>query len=224
MDNCFTNKRKPENILILIVEIQTYWNLKSMDKYNDNKILIADLKEGDKNAYEFLFRKYYAAMCHYAERFIKDQALAEDVVSQVFFNLFIKRKELVIQSIQPYLFFSVRNTALNQLRSRKNLSDIDDLSENDILSVNALSDYNFSSPMLHREAEMLLKNAINTLPPQCREIFLLSRNERLSHKEIAKKLGISVNTVETQMSRAIKKLSKLLGGYIRLFLLLITLF
>jgi RNA polymerase sigma-70 factor (ECF subfamily) len=91
-------------------------------------------------------------------------------------------------------------------------------------ALSALSGNDSASPILHREAEKLLEDAINTLPPQCREIFLLSRNERLSHKEIARKLGISVNTVETQMSRAIKKLSKLLGGYIRLFFLLIAWF
>jgi len=195
-----------------------------MDKYNDSKILIADLREGDKKAYEFLFRNYYAALCHYAERYIKDQSLAEDVVAQVFCNLFIKRQELVIQSIEPYLFFSVRNSALNSLRSRKNISETDKTSDYEMLPLSGLAGNDFSNPMLHREAEKLLEDAINTLPPKCREIFLLSRNERLSHKEIAKKLGISVNTVETQMSRAIKKLSKLLGDYIRLFPLLIAWF
>lgn len=195
-----------------------------MDKYNDSKILIADLREGDKKAYEFLFRNYYAALCHYAERYIKDQSLAEDVVAQVFCNLFIKRQELVIQSIEPYLFFSVRNSALNSLRSRKNISETDKTSDYEMLPLSGLAGNDFSNPMLHREAEKLLEDAINTLPPKCREIFLLSRNERLSHKEIAKKLGISVNTVETQMSRAIKKLSKLLGDYIRLFSLLIAWF
>lgn len=195
-----------------------------MDKYNESKILIADLREGDKKAYEFLFRNYYAALCHYAERYIKDQSLAEDVVAQVFCNLFIKRQELVIQSIEPYLFFSVRNSALNSLRSRKNISETDKTSDYEMLPLSGLAGNDFSNPMLHREAEKLLEDAINTLPPKCREIFLLSRNERLSHKEIAKKLGISVNTVETQMSRAIKKLSKLLGDYIRLFSLLIAWF
>ncbi len=195
-----------------------------MDLINDNKRLIAGLKDGDKRAYEFLFREYYAALCHYAERFLKDQSLAEDVVAQVFCNLFVKRKELVIQSIQPYLFFSVRNSALNQLRSQKNKTEIEESSELHVLTGYDLKANDFISPILHREAEKLLDDAINTLPPQCKEIFLLSRNERLSHKEIALKIGISVNTVETQMSRAIKKLSKLLGGYIKLFFLLIALF
>ena len=198
--------------------------MKYIEKFDDHKILIAGLKEGDKKAYEFLFREYYAALCHYAERYLKDQSLAEDVVAQVFCNLFIKRKELVIQSIQPYLFFSVRNSALNQLRSRKNKTEIEESSELHVLTGYDLKANDFISPILHREAEKLLDDAINTLPPQCKEIFLLSRNERLSHKEIAIKMGISVNTVETQMSRAIKKLSKLLGGYIKLFFLLITLF
>lgn len=195
-----------------------------MDKYNDSKILIADLREGDKKAYEFLFRKYYAALCHYAERYIKDPSLAEDVVAQVFCNLFIKRQELVIQVIEPYLFFSVRNSALNSLRSRKNISENDNVTHYEISPLSGMAGNDFSNPMLHREAEKLLEDAINTLPAQCREVFLLSRNERLSHKQIASKLGISVNTVETQMSRAIKKLSKLLGGYIRLFFLLIACF
>lgn len=196
----------------------------SMDTYNDSKILIVALREGDKKAYEFLFRNYYAALCHYAERYLKDPSLAEDVVAQVFCNLFIKRHELVIRSVEPYLFFSVRNSALNSLRSRKNISEIDEVSDNEMSSLSGLAGNDFSSPMLHREAEKLLEDAINTLPPQCRQVFLLSRNERLSHKEIAQKLGISVNTVETQMSRAIKKLSKLLGGYIKLFFLLIAWF
>ncbi|TVQ08509.1 MAG: RNA polymerase sigma-70 factor [Bacteroidetes bacterium] len=197
-----------------------------MNQYNDNESLIAGLKEGDKNAYEFLFRKYYAALCHYAERYIKDSVVAEDLVAQVFCNLFIKRNELSILSLQPYLFFSVKNSALNHIRSQKNFIDIDGESyaglsfESNAAQIN----HDFSNPILHKEADKLLESAINSLPPQCREIFMLSRHQRLSYKEIAVKLGISVNTVETQMSRAIKKLSKLLGGYIKLFGLLISLF
>ncbi len=195
-----------------------------MSKYFNNQILIAGLKQGDKEAYEFLFRKHYASLCHYAEKYVKDSVAAEDIVAQVFCNLFIKRKEIFIQSLQPYLFFSVRNNALNYLRDKKTFSEIDDKVENELYRNLNSPELNLEhvNPLLHREAENLLENAITSLPPQCKEIFLLSRHEQLTYKEIAEKLNISVNTVETQMSRAIKKLSGLLGGYLKLFLLLMA--
>lgn len=195
-----------------------------MTRYNDNQILIAGLKQGEKEAYEFLFRKYYASLCHYAERYVKDSVAAEDIVAQVFCNLFVKRKETSIQSIQPYLFFSVRNSALNYLRDQKTFVGISDAVDNEFYNPSNPPELNLErvNPLLHKEADKLLENAITMLPPQCRKIFLLSRDEQLTYKEIAEKLDISVNTVETQMSRAIKKLSGLLGGYLKLFLVLMA--
>lgn len=192
----------------------------------DNKILISRLKQGDKSAFELVFKKYYAPLCHYAENFLKDAHAAEDVVAQVFCNIFLKRTELSIETLQPYLFSSVRNHSLNYLRSKKDYSDFEEaVFTESQTGINSSDKFRISgNPFLHKEAEKLLQDAVNKLPAQCKEVFVLCRNERLTHKQIAEKLGISVNTVETQMSRAIKKLSFLLGGYLKMLMVLLASF
>lgn len=190
--------------------------------YTEEIILIKDLKDGRKEAYEFLFKKYYSALCHYANKYLKNDHTSEDVVSQLFCTLYLRRDEIVVGSLAPYLFRAVRNSAINYLRDNRQLLSLDTIN-----NVSGPGDYQFevqeeiSGSLMAQEVEDVVNKALEALPEQCRAVFMLSRFESLTYRQIAEKLGISVNTVETQMSRALKKLRSALGSYLTLFLFLI---
>jgi RNA polymerase sigma-70 factor (ECF subfamily) len=151
-------------------------------------------------AFEILFKEHFKPLCFVAFRYLKDMDSAKEIVQDAFMSLWEKRD--VIQeekSVTSYLFVTVKNKCLNQLRSEKkflfNLAGMENL---EVLSISS-----FSDSIESKEIKSAIDAAIASLPEKCREIFLLSRNEQLKYHEIAEKLGLSVKTVETQMSRAL---------------------
>ncbi|WP_462317894.1 RNA polymerase sigma-70 factor [Marinilabilia sp.] len=177
-------------------------------KYVNNETLAAHLQEGRKEAYEYLYSNYYSALCQYALKFVSDPGIAEDIVAQIFFRLYEKRKDFELKNVRSYLFQSVRNASLNHIRDHKeslaieNQEELFDFPGSAVFQIYAEGLEN----MFLKDAVDALEKAMADLPPQTREVFRLSRFEQLSTKEIAARLGISFNTVETHISRALKKL------------------
>ncbi len=160
-----------------------------------------------------LFHDYYTNLSRFAFTYVKDEAVAEELVQEVFVNLWQKQELKEISSIRSFLYISVRNRALNYLRDNKART----LHENDFAlerGRDALYEYNEYE---HKQLEALVKGAIAELPEKCREIFELSRNENLSYQQIADQLNISAKTVENQISIAIKKLRIKLKDYMNFF-------
>lgn len=160
-----------------------------------------------------LFHDYYTNLSRFAFTYVKDEAVAEELVQEVFVNLWQKQELKEISSIRSFLYISVRNRALNYLRDHKTRT----LHENDFAierERGALYEYNEYE---HKQLETLVKDAIAELPEKCREIFELSRNENLTYQQIAEQLNISTKTVENQISIAIKKLRIKLKDYISFF-------
>lgn len=160
-----------------------------------------------------LFHDYYTNLSRFAFTYVKDEAVAEELVQEVFVNLWQKQELKEISSIRSFLYISVRNRALNYLRDHKTRT----LHENDFAierERDALYEYNEYE---HKQLETLVKDAIAELPEKCREIFELSRNENLSYQQIADQLNISAKTVENQISIAIKKLRVKLKDYMSFF-------
>lgn len=156
------------------------------------------LKEGDKAAFKKLFDSYYKHLVILAMRYVGDQDLAESLVQEVFFNLWEKRKDLRIHSIQGYLVIAVRNRCNNELKRQKVVRNYQS---------------NFFQDAFQPEAEFpddfimnKIMTVINSMPEKRRKIFKLNRIEGMKYKEIALVLQISPKTVEIQIGKALKYL------------------
>lgn len=164
------------------------------------------IAKGDKKAFEQLFRDWYVRLCVYAESIVRDRDLAEDLVQGIFCMLWEKRDMVdVRESVKSYLYRSVYNSALNTIKHEKvKIAFLEFIrkhekeEENDTERFFDSEDQNIVLKELNR--------AIETLPDQCREIFLLSRFAGKKSAEIASELDLSVRTVEAQLYRAMKRL------------------
>ncbi len=167
----------------------------------NDKTLFLKIKEGDEAAFNKAFQSYYSRLCFFADNIIRDYDQSSSIVQQVFVDLWLKRAHLdVIYSLKGFLFRSVRNQALDWLRHRKVESDyLEELSFKQEEAV-------FMDQLELAELNDKINTAIQDLPERCREIFVLCRFEGLKYAEIASQLEISVKTVETQMSIALKKI------------------
>ena len=146
------------------------------------------------------FDSFYPALCFYADKYLHDMDESRSLVQQVFVDLWLKRDKIdITQSIKSYLFKTVRNYALDRIRHQA--------VEHKYLEKFHPDNITYDNNLIE-EAELnaRINSAINELPPKCREIFLLCRFEEMKYLEIAKKLDISVKTVEMQMGIALKKL------------------
>ncbi|MDZ7723564.1 MAG: RNA polymerase sigma-70 factor [candidate division KSB1 bacterium] len=153
---------------------------------------------------EKLFKKYYDSLIHYAYRYVNDISIAEDIIQDIFFQLWKNRHSIRFGvNIKTYLFNSVKNNCLKYL-DRKKTRDNYKMQQVEI-------EYDIYSPdhiMLRKEMQESVQQAVNSLPPKRYEIFCMSRFDGLSYREIASILDISIKTVETQISRALKVIRK----------------
>jgi len=175
------------------------------------------------NTFKQLFDDYYSMLCLVAYDMIKNKQLAEEIVDEVFINIWLKRESIeVYKSIRAYLVKSVQNRCINWLEQTKaerllteSTFDIDTYE-----FVKWSEDYPLGN-LLTIELQEKIEESIKTLPDQCRNIFLLSRNEELSYEKIASRLSISINTVKTQMKIALSRLRESLQDYLPLILFLL---
>lgn len=166
-----------------------------------------------EKAVNLLFNNYYADLCKKAYRIVNDKDVAEDIVQDVFFKLWEKKLKIQIDtSLSAYLKRMVFNESISFLRKNKELLEFsDEINQNQFSDE---PDYRLNQ----QELQAVIKEAIKKLPPKCKTVFLLSRMEELSYKEIAEHLGLSVKTVENQMGKALKLLRHSLKDYYLLFL------
>lgn len=176
----------------------------------DDTELFASLRQGDPGALDALFRRHYASLCRVSVRFVGQPAAAEDIVQETFAKLWARRHTLPADatSIGAYLRRSVRNRSLNYLRDRKRIP----VDEGE-LPPTATTD-SLHSPIAALEQEEQrhrINQAIDRLPERCRLVFVMNKIEDMSQREIAEQLGISVKTVENQMTRAYRYLRQWLA-------------
>jgi len=161
--------------------------------------LLNSIKEGDPNAFELLFNKYYAPLCLFAAKFTHDMDAARDVVQNLFMYLWENRETLHIeQSVKAYLTSAVRRNSIRLVQQQRHVQSIEDLPED-----SHITDELYDSLELEELNRQLLE-AIKKLPPQCSKIFKMSRFYEMKYAEIARELNISVKTVEAQMGKALK--------------------
>ncbi|MDR2148106.1 MAG: RNA polymerase sigma-70 factor [Tannerella sp.] len=187
------------------------------------KFHIPASKTGDVRLFEEVFNTYYSVLCNYAASIIKDQSMAEDVVSDMFLNLWEGRDHLMIEtSLKSYLFKSTYNQCLNALKHVQVENQYRDF----FLHHSPLSEDGTDYPLsgiIENEIYDILQKTLEQLPEQCRKIFIMSRINGMKHEEIAQELGISINTVRTQIHRALEKLRVELKDYLPFLLPFINL-
>ena len=186
--------------------------------------LIESLKRGNHQSFEQIFKTYYSRLCSYSFGYTKQFETAEDIVKNVFIHFWENREKISIKtSLSGYLFRAVHNASINYLereRKRNIISLTEDFDQNELRVREPLSsDYPVGN-LLAKELEDIITSEIEKLPKQCREIFILSRFDGLSHKEIAEKKNISENTVKVQIFRALKKIKEAISILLTLSLLL----
>lgn len=169
----------------------------------------------DKESYsthivEQLFRKYYKILRAYAYRLSGDKDVAEDLVQDVYYELWKKRDELVMEeAIKFYLFRAIYTKTLNYLNS-KNYTEQEPFEQTTEGRIQQIYWQTHSSnqedSLIYKELQQEVTQAIDALPEQCRKVFILSRKEELKNREIAEQLGISVKTVEKHITKALSLL------------------
>lgn len=176
---------------------------------NDREILDS-LRRGDQAAFDSLFRTYYPPLVGVAEHILRSRSIAEDVVQDVFLELWRRRVDLVIQeSFRSYLFRAARNRALNHSRHER----VERRGEPDAAGP-AFTPATATEALVQGEIDTALHDAVTSLPARCREVFELSRVHGLRHSEIADVLGISVKTVEAQITKALRILRTRLAPWL----------
>ncbi len=187
-----------------------------MELHEDNNILHW-LKAENPLGYRAMFDKYYKQLCIQACLLLNDDAAAEDLVQDVFIRFWQDKTYLQVQtSLGAYLSVSVRNRAINQLKKNKRTPVVGD----EFLEEQALGQAPLS-PLELQEMGKVLNQAIEGLPEQCRKIFEMVCLDGKKYKEASDLAGVSVNTVKTQLRRALSRLREQLSE-IRHFALLLS--
>jgi RNA polymerase sigma-70 factor (ECF subfamily) len=180
----------------------------------DDRNLFILIKQSDKKSFELLFRTYYAPLCQFSRKYVKDKDDCEEIVQGFFLKIWDKREELEItSSVKNYLFSSIRNRCLNYIKHEKiKLEYHSEMLKN--------PDGQIDTTNFIMEVDLIdrIDQSIAALPARRREIFVMSREHGLKYREIADQLGISIKTVETQMGQALKELRENLKEYKRLLI------
>lgn len=188
--------------------------------------LIERLKNGDIVAFGMLYERHSAACKKFAALSV-GAAMADDIVQDVFSKLWFGRERLEIrETLRPYLMRAVYNRSLNALRDRNNSNIFrNEYSRKLETAAATLFDPDNNDTikaLFSKEDGDAIERAVCGLPDRCQEIFRLSYIDGLSHKEIARKLGISTSTVDNQVFKALKALREVLSRNIFAALLLLT--
>ncbi|MBV6522058.1 MAG: ECF RNA polymerase sigma factor SigK [Gemmatimonadaceae bacterium] len=172
--------------------------------------LLDRLRGGSEQAFEEIFRTWYATLVRIAGSLLREQERAEEVVQEVLLEFWRRREQLSGEgSAHAYLIRSTRNRSLNALRhDRVRKRDAQLLAGSDVSPALAFTE------LEGEEIGVALNRAIAALPDRCREVFLMSRKEGLKYSEIARALGVSVKTVEAHMGRALRLLRESMAPWL----------
>lgn len=191
-----------------------------------NSDMVQGIKLGDRKVFEKVFKEYFPLLLFEARGYIWSYDLAGEIVSDVFTRIWTNREKLEIKtSLRDYLIKAVHNTCIDyyrQLKRKETLFSDTDSTEQAKFTLADLG----QSPLdyiLTKELEEKINNAIAALPPQYRRTFMLSRFKNLSYDEIAREMGLSVNTVKTNMKNALAALRNELKDIVLLILVLFLL-
>ncbi len=178
-----------------------------MKKHNPKYTLEEDLEKilkGDQKAFRRFYDRYYPTIYRFARYFLSYGDDCDDVVSEVFCTFWQNRNLLCdLNNIEAYLYIVCRNEAWRVLKQKDKYRNI---SIDDLPIELSLHSESVENSLIEKEMLDTYTAAVNDLPERCKLIFLMVREEKLKHKEIAKILGIKEGTIEHQINIAIKKI------------------
>jgi len=173
-------------------------------------ILVSQLSEGNKKAFERIFYMYYAKVFNLARRYHLSVENSEEITQQVFIVIWEKRKSMDPSlSFEGYLLSITRNLIINYLKRKVYIQGY----INYILHKEKNFDFVTEDQVVFDELQKCLEFLIDRMPSRRKEIFLLSRNSNLSYKEIAEKLSVTESTVNTQITKALEFLREKLKQF-----------
>ncbi len=176
--------------------------------------LLERIKQNDSVALRILFERYFEALCFFSFQILKTIELSEESVSDVFTNIWLKRKTIDIKTnFRTYLYTAVKNQSINYLRKEKRYSQNMDSSNLHLI----VSDQTADQLVLQQNLENKIDSLLKELPEKRGIIFRMNRIDGLSYKEIAEILSISISTVQNQMVKAIKHIADQLPRIKKLF-------
>ena len=195
-----------------------------MKNFTDEKTLLREIKNGNGEAFEFLFNSYYPRLRGYAARFVTDEEAVRDIIQESFLRFWEKRDLIEAVSISSLLFAMVRNACLNylkharieqeymsflkhlQLVEQHNLEHLDRVAGQEELYY---WDFNLSPEytLLYKELQQQISLVMSDLPSRCREVFEMSRFKKMKNREIADALQISTTAVEKHIAKALARFS-----------------
>jgi RNA polymerase sigma-70 factor (ECF subfamily) len=168
------------------------------------------IKRGDIKSFEILFRAYYKPLLIYSERIVENKEDADEVVQDIFYKLWEKRKTLEITtSINSYLYKSTYNNSLQLLKRRK----LDLKYQKYKIHQEEQKTINPNEEMIATELSHKIGQLLEALPDNCKKIFKLNRYKGMKYQEIADMLSISIKTVEANMTKALKHFRENLKEY-----------
>lgn len=167
----------------------------------EEKIIDITLLADDTAIIVELYRRYWQGMYLSAFKVLKDKEACEDIVQDIFLRIWNRREALHLEStIEAYLHTAVRYEVFKYLKEYRKFQHI---------SIDAAAIYSellVTNDFAQKEFLQDISSIVNQLPPKCREVYLLSRGQQLSHKEIAERLSISPGTVRNHLTRALRQL------------------
>lgn len=174
-------------------------------EWTDDMLLDLIQTEDDYAAFAELFRRYWSPLMSSAGKRIPSIAVAEELVQDVFLSFFLRRKEIRVNtSVEAYLKAALRHQVFKTYRSHRIHEQYIEAMLSDSPPPQVLPDAMMEAKQLREHIRQISEK----MPEKCRQVFLLSRFEQMPHKEIAEKLGISVNTVKRHINKAISVLNE----------------
>lgn len=169
------------------------------------------IRAGEEGAFDSVFRAHYAHLVRMADSIIREPALAEEIAQEVLLELWRRRESLEVeQTFRAYLIRSTRNRALNHIRHERVVAR-----QAAVAALESRSSPSAEDEVLGVELERAVHDAIEALPENCREVFLLSREQGLKYAEIATVLDVSIKTVEKRMGQALSELRQRLAPWLQ---------
>lgn len=178
---------------------------------NSDLLLVHLVRKGDIKAFERLFRQYYLPLCRYAQCIVGTREAAEEIVSDLFYILWRDKATLnIFQSAKSYLYTAVRNGCIQHIRHHRTTEEH---LKNLQLEMSVHAAISPEEETENKELQELLDNCLSKMSERCRNIFHMHRDKGLKYAEIASILGISVKTVEADMTKVLKTLRKEVESY-----------
>lgn len=191
-----------------------------MDIYDSS--LIGKLKNGDVSSFEVIYKSHYRRIFHFALQYLRDEEACSNIIQDVFSSLWDNKGKLSGEAnLNAWLFTVTKNRCLKYIRDRKSEErHLGNLAVQRMSLIHDALNSLDTSPMAFQEIEKIIQQTLNSLTPQCRRAFEMSRFDEMKYSEIADEMQIARKTVETHISNALKIFRTALKDYLPLMIFL----